>query len=440
MLCVARPATDAAYLVYHAAARMIYKTPVPLAKMHFFVDTKYSCVYFRVHKLVMDDLRMMRSGHSMTMSNDALIRLVAGAMAADYTAVRRAGAVLADALQESSPETARELRSLLNRKGVALRASGFTEALPVDAKSRFPLIEEVAPPTTPLFIDQRAGAIFTSFLADVAHHDVLTKAGLSSRLSLLLSGPPGTGKSLLAGHVAAHLGRPLYVVRLDSVISSLLGDTAKNIRSIFDFVPSRGVLFLDEIDAVAKLRDDRQEMGELKRVVNTLLQGLDSLDDRAVVIGATNHAQLLDPAVWRRFPYLITLGLPDEDVRSDLWVHFLADPAATPTTVRILAAISTGLSGADIQSVAFAARRKALLAGREVDLADVAAEVLRAGGKLVDDDAGAVRASTIQAAVDEGASQADIAKMLGVTRQAISASLRGSDRHGARAKRRKTST
>src|SRR5579863_3140015 len=130
---------------------------------------------------------------------------------------------------------------------------------------------------------------------------------------MLIAGPPGTGKTLLAGHIAAQLNRPLYTVRLDSVISSLLGDTAKNIRSFFDFVPIRGgILFLDEMDAIAKLRDDRQELGELKRVVNTVIQGLDSLDDHAVVIAATNHPQLLDSAIWRRFPYKIELGAPND--------------------------------------------------------------------------------------------------------------------------------
>jgi len=374
----------------------------------------------------------------MKTDEEALINLVAGAMAADYTAVRRAGTLLAKSLQESSPETAQKMRLLLNRKGVALRASGFSEALPVDSKSRFPLIEEQAYPSTPLFVDERVGVIFQAFLDDVEHHDVLASAGLSSRLSLLLSGPPGTGKTLLAGHIAARLGRRLYVVRLDSVISSLLGDTAKNIRSIFDFVPSRGVLFLDEIDAVAKLRDDKQELGELKRVVNTLLQGLDSLDDRAVVLGATNHAQLLDPAVWRRFPYLVELGLPDLPVRIDIWTYFLTEELASAATARTLASISAGMSGADIQSLALAARRKAVLSKQKVDFADLGTAVLRSRGEISLDSGGDSRATIAQVAVQKGATQADVAKMLGVTRQAIYAHLKGSERHGTGTKRRRT--
>jgi SpoVK/Ycf46/Vps4 family AAA+-type ATPase len=152
----------------------------------------------------------------------------------------------------------------------------------------------------PLFLGDGATGTFNDFLADVENIDRLSTKGLASPLALMLSGPPGTGKTLLAGHIAARLNRPFFVARLDSVISSLLGDTSKNIRAVFEFVPSRNaVLFLDEMDAIAKLRDDRHELGELKRVVNTVIQGLDTLDAHAVVVGASNHAHLLDPAIWR---------------------------------------------------------------------------------------------------------------------------------------------
>jgi SpoVK/Ycf46/Vps4 family AAA+-type ATPase len=178
---------------------------------------------------------------------------------------------------------------------------------------------------------------------------------------------------LLAGHIAAQLNRPLYVVRLDSSISSLLGDTAKNVRSIFDYVPGReGVLFLDEMDAIAKVRDDRHELGELKRVVNTVIQGLDSLDDRAVVIAATNHPQLLDPAIWRRFPYKAELSAPSADVREEMWRHFLFSDAQAAGEATLLAQLSEGLTGAEIQNLALSARRQAVLDGRAIDGAAVA--------------------------------------------------------------------
>ena len=246
----------------------------------------------------------------MTIELKNVVELTDAALAADYTRVKRAANALARDLAKCGEEAvAQELRALIRKRGVPLKASGYIEALPVDSKSRMPLVEEQSWPDTPVFLNEDAWRTFQDFLDDAKRIDELSAKGLASRLSLLLSGPPGTGKSLLAGHIAAQLSRNLYVIRLDSVISSLLGDTAKNIRSVFDFVPARNaVLFLDEMDAIAKLRDDRHELGELKRVVNTVIQGLDALDPNAIVIAATNHPHLLDPAIWRRFPYKIDLA------------------------------------------------------------------------------------------------------------------------------------
>lgn len=217
-----------------------------------------------------------------------LIELTDAALAADYTRVRRIAGNLARELAKSGDEeTAKELRALVRRRGVPLRASGYVESLPVDTKSRLPLVEEQPWPHNPVFLNEAGNRVFRDFLTDVQHVDELNAKGLASG-SISCCPTSQNGKSLLAGHIAANLGRPFYVVRLDSVITSLLGDTGKNIRTVFDFVPSKNaVLFLDEMDAIAKLRDDRNELGELKRVVNTVIQGLDSLDQHAVVIAAT---------------------------------------------------------------------------------------------------------------------------------------------------------
>lgn len=301
-----------------------------------------------------------------------LIELTDAALAADYTRVRRVANAIARGLAENGDlEGAEEMRSLLRKQGVPLRTSGYAEQLPVDAKSRLPLVEEQSWPNTPIFLNDSASSVFHEFTEDTQHVEELSKHGLTSRLCLLLSGPPGTGKSLLAGHIAAKLNRPLYVIRLDSLISSLLGDTAKNIRSIFEFSPAKGgVLFLDEMDAIAKLRDDRQELGELKRVVNTVLQGLDSIDDRTIVVGATNHPQMLDRAIWRRFPYKLDLGAPETNVRRDMWNHFLfADHKQNQA--EILADISDGLLGADIETISHSARRNSILTQKELDISSV---------------------------------------------------------------------
>lgn len=368
---------------------------------------------------------------SPNVATDDVVDLVDAALAADYTRVRRIGTKIARALMQRDVEAAEKLRALIRRRGVPLRASGYAEALPIDLKSRLPLIEEQPWPTVPVFLDGSNQAIVKDFLADANNVELLASKGIATRLCMLIAGPPGTGKTLLAGHIAAQLGRPLYTVRLDSVISSLLGDTAKNIRSLFDYVPTKeGVLFLDEMDAIAKLRDDRQELGELKRVVNTVIQGLDSLDDSAVVIAATNHPQLLDAAIWRRFPYKIELGGPDEAVRVDLWRYFLFEDDAASPHPPLLARASDGLSGADIQTISLAARRQSVLEGHAIDTGAVAWAAYEASagrptppprGQLTSDQKRTLAVGLVR---EKGVSQADVARLIGVTRQAVSGYLK----------------
>lgn len=358
-----------------------------------------------------------------------LVEFAEAALAADYSRLRKAGHRLARELEASDPDGARRLRLALNRKGVPLQASGFTEMLPVDAKSRLPLVEEHPWPTAPVFLDAQGREQFAAFLTDVANFELLATKGVASRLSLMLSGPPGTGKTLLAGHVAAQLGRKLYVARLDSVISSMLGDTAKNIRSIFDFVAGKNaVLFLDELDAVAKMRDDRNELGELKRVVNTVIQGIDSLDESAVVIAATNHSQMLDKAIWRRFPYKIEFGLPDLELRQALWLHFLGSSADLEPSTHMLARLSEGSSGAEIEARAFAARRHAILQDQPIDVVGLAAAAITHQSSSHEQTtirSGDIKRRLAHALVSEHkVAQADVARFLGVSRQAVSTYLK----------------
>ena len=358
-------------------------------------------------------------------------------MSADYTGVRRVGGQLAKRLaEEKDLESANSIRALLRKRGVPLQASGYAEALPRDAGSRLPLIEEGQWPTTPVLLGEEVGHTITQFVEDARHIELLSQKGVSARLGLLLYGPPGTGKTLLASHIAAMLRRPFYIARLDSLISSRLGETAKNIRGIFEFVPARNaVLFLDEMDAIAKLRDDKHELGELKRVVNTVLQGLDSLSDDVVTIGATNHPHLLDPAIWRRFPYQAEVGLPDQDVRKALWLHFLfQEDAKRNDEALILARVSQGLNGADIENIALAARRRAILGKEEPSLAQIilAIRASHAGSPRLLDNREITTAGKKAVAVllyETGeVSQSEISRIVGVSRQMVHRYLKeGSD-------------
>jgi SpoVK/Ycf46/Vps4 family AAA+-type ATPase len=139
--------------------------------------------------------------------------------------------------------------------------------------------------------------------------DVLRAHGYEPRHRVLLSGPPGNGKTSFAEAIAEGLGLPFFVVRYDALIGSYLGETNTRLRKLFDYVRTRPcVLFFDEFDAIGKERGDTHETGEIKRVVSFLLMQLDQLPSYVVTIAATNHAELLDKAVWRRFQ--MRLGFP----------------------------------------------------------------------------------------------------------------------------------
>ena len=375
----------------------------------------------------------------MQVDKSLITALIEAAMSADYTGVRRIGGSMAKLMAEQKDvDGAKALQSLLRKRGVPLQTSGFAEALPRDAGSRLPLIEEGQWPSTPILLPSEAGQTVSQFLEDAKHIQLLTEKGVSSRLGLLLYGPPGTGKTLLASHIAASLKRPFYIARLDSLISSRLGETAKNIRGIFEFVPARNaVLFLDEMDAIAKLRDDRNELGELKRVVNTVLQGLDSLPDDVVTVGATNHPHLLDPAIWRRFPYKVELGLPEEDVRASLWLHFLYQgDDSRLNDAQLLARVSEGLNGADIENVALATRRRSILGNQEPSLAQIllAVQSSKAGSPrlLNTRELDTVEKKGLTLFLhDRGRLRpADIANILGVSRQMVYRYLKEAEHGG----------
>ena len=142
--------------------------------------------------------------------------------------------------------------------------------------------------------------------------DDVRRHGLAVRSKLLFCGPPGCGKTLCAEIFAAELGLPLFVVKLDRLISSYLGETAGNVRKIFEFARKQPcVLFFDEFDALARAREDSGEHNELRRVVNSLLLFIDQIRPKGFLIAATNLDQALDPAIWRRFDEVIWFEKPD---------------------------------------------------------------------------------------------------------------------------------
>ena len=156
--------------------------------------------------------------------------------------------------------------------------------------------------------------------------DVLRAHGIEPRHRILLYGPPGNGKTSLAECLSFELALPLFIVRYDMVVTSYLGETAKRLRRLFDFVRTEPcVLFFDEFDAIGKERGDLHETGEIKRVVTTLLLQLDDLPSYCVLVAATNHPELLDRATWRRFEIKLELDHPSDEHMIAYFAHRLRE-------------------------------------------------------------------------------------------------------------------
>lgn len=193
--------------------------------------------------------------------------------------------------------------------------------IPVDNESRMNIVEVIpeSQVRTKIVLSDIVKKQINDFIELINNQDKLEAAGVEISKTLLLYGKPGCGKTSIAHFISEQTGLPLLVARLDTLVSSLLGNTAKNIRQIFDYAKSRPcILFLDEFDAIAKARDDIHELGELKRVINSLLQNIDAFPSSSVLIAATNHQELLDRAIWRRFQTTVEIGIPSVDLVKNL--------------------------------------------------------------------------------------------------------------------------
>jgi Cdc6-like AAA superfamily ATPase len=214
---------------------------------------------------------------------------------------------------------------------------------------------------------------------DVRAREQFASWGLPPKRKVLFFGPPGCGKTVTALAVAGELSLPLLYVRFDALISSYLGETAANMRRLFDFAQARPwVVLFDEFDAIGKSRDDPSEHGELKRVISSLLQMMDGMRGASLLIAATNHEHMLDNALWRRFDEILRFEPPGQHERIAQLRKYLLSFQIREPDLRRLAADTEGLTGGDLERVAVDAAKQAVLSvRREVDLDDLMAALAR---------------------------------------------------------------
>lgn len=173
--------------------------------------------------------------------------------------------------------------------------------------------------------------------------------GLSPRRKLLLVGPPGTGKTMTASALAGELGIPLFSVRLDSLITKFMGETAAKLRQVFDAIADiRGVYFFDEFDAIGSQRGAANDVGEIRRVLNSFLQMIEHDQSSSLIVAATNHPELLDYALFRRFDDVLEYHLPSSDQALNLIHSRLGEFTPKPFRKEGLVRLVQGLSYAEI--------------------------------------------------------------------------------------------
>ena len=199
-------------------------------------------------------------------------------------------------------------------------------------------------------------------ITEQRRHNQLLEHGLQPRRKILLVGPPGSGKTMTASALAGELTLPLFTIVFESLITRFMGETASKLRLVFDaMLQTRGIYFFDEFDAIGARRAERNDVGEIRRVLNSFLQFLENDDSESLIIAATNHPQILDPALFRRFDDVIRYDLPDSSIAKGILKARLSNFETNDMDWKDVVKSISKLSQAEIARAADEATKRAIL-------------------------------------------------------------------------------
>lgn len=310
--------------------------------------------------------------------SDLLLSLVKAGSKGDTPGFRRSlEALVADERGRQHHVMAKQLEEYL--AATASQGGGATTR-PISPTPEA-LVDELHPERTlsDLVLPPDVAQACAEIVEEQHRSELLRSHGLEPRHAVLLLGPPGNGKTSLAEAIAGELAVPVLRVRYDAVVGSFLGETASRLSRVFDHARTRQcVLFFDEFDAVGKERGDEHETGEIKRVVNSLLMQMDSLPSYVVVVAASNHPELLDRAVWRRFQIRVHLP-PPGPAEITRWIRRFEERSGHKLFLgeKSLQTHLGEVSYAELEEFCLDIHRRVILAGAEANVRGIAQAVLK---------------------------------------------------------------
>lgn len=340
------------------------------------------CIEICSERWYNDRVQKCNEGETLTMYYSEIGKIIEAGLERDRDKVRSFAQLLSKKMSEDGETRGSErIIKILERKGPGRATMDSLMPLPVDQESRMNIVDiDYDPQAESLILSEPVQSKLQDFMDTLEHKKVMDEMGLIFSQSLLLYGYPGCGKTTAASYIASRMQLPLVTARLDTLISSLLGATAKNIHKVFEYAKRQPcVLFLDEFDAIAKARDDQHELGELKRVVNSLLQNIDDYCNDGILVAATNHQELLDKAIWRRFQSVIEMprpGISEIKQLMDQFPEFIHTTQIKENQWKKIYHSMEGLSYSDIKKISNNISKKAILSDNvELDMESIIGEV-----------------------------------------------------------------